>query len=100
MSVQDAKDKCDEILERLSEIKREDDEILVGVRSTIEKEREVLDLLLSLKYLVLDVSDSQLHFGPSLLRLKGLPHAVSDGTFIQCLVGLDSHLDLVTHPDQ
>ena len=61
---------------------------------------EVLDLLFFCEALVADVGDTQLHLGPGLLRLEGLPHAVRDGAFVQGLVRLDRHLDLVTHPDQ
>ena len=46
---------------------------------------------------MLDVS---LHLIFLLLSHECLPHAIGDGAFIESLVSLDSHLDLVPHSDE
>lgn len=41
-----------------------------------------------------------LHVSLALLGLQCLPHAESHAAFIQCLVGSNSHLNLISDPQQ
>ena len=49
--------------------------------------------------LILKVLDFLLHFSLLLLGLQSLPHAEGNGGFVESLVGLDGHPDLVSDSD-
>ena len=68
---------------------------------------DLLDLLLqvfNVLFVLLDgrleVGDVLSHFVFALLRHERLSHAVSDRALVEGLVGLDRHLDLISHTDE
>ena len=61
---------------------------------------EVSDVLVVLSACCLQVGDVLGHLVFALLGHQGLTHAVGDRTFVQGLVGRDSHLDFVTDAHQ
>ena len=58
---------------------------------------QVFDVLLVLLDGRLEVGDVLSHFVFALLRHERLSHAVSDRALVEGLVGLDRHLDLISH---
>ena len=57
---------------------------------------ELLDVLVVVAASLLQVSDVLLHLIFTLLSHQSLPHTIGDRGLVQCLVGLDGHLDLIT----
>ena len=60
----------------------------------------VSDLLIILLAGILEISDVLLGLILGLLSHERFAHAVGNGTLVEGLVGLDSHLDLVTNTDK
>lgn len=58
---------------------------------------EILDVILELATAGLESVDLNLHLGFALLGLQSLAHAKGNGAFVERLVALDDHFDLITH---
>ena len=71
--------------------------LLVALDGLVDVQVESLDLLGQALALLLELADRVLHIVLLLLSHEGFAHAVGDRTFVERLVGLDGHLDFVTH---
>ena len=69
--------------------------LLVPLNGLVDVDFEPFDLFSETLALFLQLSNLILHVVFALLSHKSLAHTVSDGAFIEGLVGLDRHFDLV-----